>query len=76
MNASNHSMQSLFQQLGLSSNPVSMEAFIKNNHLPKDIPLERAACWSAKQAEFLQEAIDLNAEWADAVDDLNTQLHH
>ncbi|NRB39222.1 MAG: DUF2789 domain-containing protein [Pseudomonadales bacterium] len=71
-----HNMQSLFQQLGLATSSTAIEAFFYNNRLPQDIPLERAAFWSAGQAQFLQESIAEDSDWAEAVDQLDAQLRH
>jgi len=76
MDTSSHTMYTLFAQLGLSNNDVAIEAFVKNNHLPNEVPLERAAFWSAGQAQFLREAIAEDADWAEVVDQLDAQLRH
>ena len=76
MDTSNHTMQALFAQLGLPSSDASIENFIQNNHLPAGIPLENAAFWSAGQAQFIREAITLDADWAEVVDHLDAQLRH
>ena len=76
MDTSNHSIQSLFAQLGLPNSDAAIEAFVSNNHLPGDIPLEKAAFWSAGQAQFLLEAIEEDADWAEIVDQLDAQLRH
>ena len=76
MDTSNHSMQTLFAQLGLSNNDVAIENFIHNNHLPSEIPLESAAFWSAGQAQFIRESIAQDADWAEVVDHLDAMLRH
>ncbi|MEZ5572924.1 MAG: DUF2789 domain-containing protein [Halioglobus sp.] len=76
MDTSNHTMQALFKQLGLSNNDIAIENFIHNNYLPKEIPLENAACWSAGQAQFLHECIAMDADWAEVVDHLDAMLRH
>jgi hypothetical protein len=74
MDTSDHSMQSLFAQLGLSNSDTAIDNFIQNNHLPDEIPIENAAFWSAGQAQFIREAIAQDADWAEVVDHLDTQL--
>jgi hypothetical protein len=69
-------MQTLFAQLGLPNSDTAMDNFMQNNHLPAEIPLERAAFWSAGQAQFIREAIALDADWAEVVDHLDAQLRH
>jgi len=76
MDTSEHSMQALFAQLGLPNNDTAIDNFIQNNHLPKEIPLESAAFWSAGQAQFIHEAIAEDADWAEVVDHLDAQLRH
>ena len=76
MDTSIHTMQTLFAQLGLSSSDTAIENFIYNNHLPRDIPLENAAFWSAGQAQFIHESIAEDADWAEVVDHLDAMLRH
>ncbi len=76
MDTSNHSMETLFSQLGLPSSPEAMDAFFQNNHLPNDIPLEQAAFWSASQAQFIREAISEDSDWAEIVDQMDALLRH
>lgn len=74
MDTSEHSMQALFAQLGLSNSDTAIDNFIENNHLPNEIPIQNAAFWSAAQAQFIREAIEDDADWAEVVDHLDTQL--
>lgn len=76
MDTSNHSMQTLFAQLGLPNSDIAIENFVHNNHLPRQIPLENAAFWSAGQAQFIRECIALDADWAEVVDHLDAMLRH
>ena len=76
MDTSPHTIYTLFAQLGLPNSDVAIEAFVKNNHLPDEIPLEKAAFWSAGQAQFLREAIAEDADWSEVVDQLDAQLRH
>ncbi len=76
MDTSSHTMQTLFQQLGLSSEQAAIENFIFNNHLENNIPLDHAACWSASQAQFIREARDQDSDWSEIVDQLDALLRH
>jgi hypothetical protein len=76
MDTSNHTLQTLFAQLGLSNNDIAIDNFIQNNHLPREIPLESAAFWSAGQAQFIRESIAQDADWAEVVDHLDAMLRH
>ena len=60
-------MQTLYQQLGLSSDQIAIENFIFNNHLGKGMPLDHAACWNASQAQFIREALDQDSDWPEIV---------
>lgn len=76
MDTSSHTMQTLFMQLGLPNSNESIDAFFYNHHLPKGIPLEQAAFWSAGQAQFIQEALTQDADWSEIVDQMDAQLRH
>jgi hypothetical protein len=69
-------MQSLFAQLGEPNDEAALIRFIDiNAPLPDGMRLHEAPFWSPSQAAFLREAIQLDAEWAKVVDDLNARLH-
>lgn len=76
MDTSSHTIETLFAQLGLSNSEEAIEAFVRNNHLPPQIPLENAAFWSAGQAQLIHEAIEEDADWAEVVDQLDARLRH
>lgn len=76
MDTSLHSMQTLFEQLGLSSNETAIENFIFNNHMGKDIPLDHAAFWNVGQAQFIREALEQDSDWSEVVDQLDALLRH
>ena len=76
MDTSSHTIETLFQQLGLSSDPAAIENFIFNNHLEENIPLDHAACWNAGQAQFIREALDQDSDWCEVVDQLDARLRH
>lgn len=75
MDTSNHfTMQSLFDQLGLASEPEEINTFIKQHSLPPEQRIADADFWSPAQTAFLQEAIEEDADWVELVDHLDTQL--
>lgn len=76
MDTSRHSLQALFAQLGLANSDTAIEAFLLNNRLHAEVPLEQAAFWNAGQAQFIREAIAEDADWAEIVDQLDAQLRH
>ena len=71
-----HSMSNLFAQLGQPSDDPGIATFIAARQpLAGDIRLDEAAFWSASQALFLREAIGEDADWAEAAEALNSELH-
>ncbi len=70
-----HTMQSLFVQLGLPSEPEDIESFVRTHQgLPPEIPLAQADFWSVSQSAFLREAIENDSDWCEVVDELNSLL--
>jgi hypothetical protein len=65
MDTANHSIRSLFDQLGLPSEQVQIDAFI-SLHRPSSLgcALHEAPVWSPSQAAFLHEAIAADDDWA------------
>lgn len=75
MNEPNHSMEQLFAQLGLPSEPAFILGFIET-HKPLDatMQLHEAPFWSSAQADFLRDEILGDADWAEIIDALNLEL--
>jgi hypothetical protein len=70
-----HNFSELFAQLGLGNSPEEIEAFLlQNSTLPDKIMLADAPFWSPAQADFLQQALDADSDWAEIVDALNAAL--
>ncbi len=75
METFSHQFKELFQQLGLASDPIAIAAFItRNTPLATGIRLTDAPFWTAPQAQFLCEAVLHDADWAAAVDALDSAL--
>ncbi|GGB86300.1 hypothetical protein GCM10011352_10260 [Marinobacterium zhoushanense] len=75
MDTSTHTLNTLFDQLGLPSTTVEIERFIATHRLfTQDIPLHQATFWSSSQADFLKEAIYSDSDWAEVVDELSSRL--
>ncbi|MBR2513035.1 MAG: DUF2789 domain-containing protein [Halomonas sp.] len=71
-----HHFSELFEQLGLPSDSESIERFIqRNSPLPEEMALADAPCWNEGQAEFLREAVEADADWAEVVDHLDASMH-
>ncbi len=75
MNASLHTMDNLFAQLGLPDEPAAIDSFIAS-HRPLDsgVALYRASFWTASQRAFLKEEIIEDADWSAVIDELNVRL--
>ena len=70
-----HRFTDLFAQLGLPSDSVSIEAFLRaHSPLPDDVSLPDAPFWTAAQSALLREEILEDADWAEVVDRLNLSL--
>lgn len=77
MDTSQHTLETLFEQLGLPADPGSIEAFIaKHAPLPRETTLADAPFWNAAQSSFLHEGIDDDSDWAEVIDELDALLRH
>jgi hypothetical protein len=71
-----HSLESLFNQLGLASTGEEIDKFIDEHQLPADVKVSEAEFWTEAQKGLLKEAIGADGEQAMWVDELNVRLHH
>lgn len=70
-----HPFHQLFEQLGLPADPEAIAAFIRSHTpIPGHVQLADAAFWTPAQAAFLREELREDADWAEAVDQLNAAL--
>lgn len=70
-----HDINSLFAQLGLPDEDDAIERFIdRHGPLSTDTELAEAPWWTPAQAAFLQEQQELDADWAEIIDQLNVLL--
>lgn len=68
-------LTSLFAQLGLPDDEVSIEAFVEEHSpLSPEVQLAGAPWWTPAQSAFLQEALECDSEWAGAADELDLML--
>jgi hypothetical protein len=75
MDTSTNNLSSLFDQLGLPSTAQEIQSFVDGHRpLPPTLHLHQAGWWSPSQAQFLKQSIEEDAEWAEAVDELDTML--
>ncbi len=76
MEAPRHSMNDLFSQLGLPAGSEEIERFIATHGpLPATVRLADASFWTPAQAAFLRESLLVDADWSEAIDLLNEELH-
>ncbi|MGP1716560.1 MAG: DUF2789 domain-containing protein [Methylophilus sp.] len=76
MEASLHTLNNLFAQLGLPNSDEEIDSFIQtHSHLAGYISLADATYWTPAQAAFLREEILKDADWAEVIDQLNARLH-
>lgn len=75
MEASMHTMNQLFEQLGLPSDDAAIDAFVaRHRPLDSSMKLSEAPFWSSAQACFLREEILDDADWAEVVDRLDALM--
>nr|WP_132296042.1 DUF2789 domain-containing protein [Marinobacterium mangrovicola] len=77
MDTSSHTLNTLFEQLGLPSDTAAIDRFIETHRLfSEEVPLHEATFWTDSQAAFLQDAIQADSDWAEVVDELNIRLRN
>jgi hypothetical protein len=75
MQSPEHSLPSLFKQLGLDDDAAGIERFITTHSpLKPELQLADAFFWTDSQKAFLREEILVDADWAEVVDELNLML--
>ncbi len=69
------SLKDLFKQLGLPDSCQDIELFIQcHSPLDESTLLEDAAWWLPDQRDFLRDELFKDADWAEVIDLLNSQL--
>jgi len=65
----NQTFTELFKQLGLPSDAMSIEAFLKLRHpLAAATRVEDAPFWSLSQRHFIKEQLASDTDWAEQID--------
>nr|WP_198439069.1 DUF2789 domain-containing protein [Moritella sp. F3] len=67
-------LATLFAQLGLENDELSIKRFIHQHKLEASVLLFEAPFWNKSQARFLQESIYEDADWAEVIDHFDTML--
>ncbi|MEH6577772.1 MAG: DUF2789 domain-containing protein [Amphritea sp.] len=77
MDTFQHTMNTLFAQIGLPDSDQYIQSFIdEHRRLDASIRLDQAPFWTASQAAFLKEAIEEDSDWAEIVDQFDSCLRH
>ncbi len=76
MDTTSSTFEHLFEQLGLETDEAAIAAFIQQHKVTDGIPLHKAAFWTPAQAQFIKESFVDDADWAVAIDQLNTALRN
>jgi len=75
MDTTIHKLESLFAQLGLDDSEEGIARFVKlHKSIPDVVPLHEADFWTDSQANFIRQAVEEDADWAEIVDHLDAML--
>lgn len=75
MDTSMHSMNTLFEQLGLPSANADIDAFVsRHGPLNAQVSLHDAPFWTDAQARFVSDAWCQDSDWTELVDQLDALL--
>lgn len=69
-----HTLENLFEQLGLDSSPQAIDEFIARHRLSAYSHLAEAGFWTPAQAHFIRECWQEDSDWAGIVDQLDARL--
>ncbi|MCL2916975.1 DUF2789 domain-containing protein [Shewanella litorisediminis] len=64
----------LFEQLGLESSDKAISQFIDKHTIGADLAIWQADFWTPAQAGFLRESLEVDANWSELIDLLDTRL--
>ena len=76
MNFPPHSINTLFEQLGIPATDSDIDNFFSRHKLDAKIRLVDADFWTEAQVAFLNEALEDDADWTEIVDQLDARLRH
>ncbi|MFO6422912.1 DUF2789 domain-containing protein [Motilimonas sp. KMU-193] len=74
MDYANYTMSSLFAQLGLANDEMSIQRFSHQHPLDNNTLLADAPFWNDSQAEFIREQIWQDSDWVEVIDQLDLML--
>lgn len=76
MDSQLNDLSNLFSQLGLDKDQKAIKHFLNKHFLKNDEKLEDATFWNPSQKAFLVEERNQDADWCEAIDELDTLLRH
>ena len=76
MDTTDHSLSTLFSQLGLANDSGSIENFFANHALDNKMQLVDAPFWNTAQKQFIEESLETDADWSEQIDILDARLRH
>ena len=72
-----HTLNCLFDQLGLPSNDDDIAGFIERHKPVGDaVYIHQMSFFNESQQAFLQEAVENDADWAEVIDTLDSLIRH
>ena len=74
MDTTPQDLSHLFEQLGLDNSEGSIDEFIANNQIAKNVLISQADFWNESQKSFLREAIEEDAQWSELIDHLDAMI--
>lgn len=69
-----HTIKTLFEQLGLPASKSEIQTFLNDHSLEDKELIENASFWNAGQAEFIRDSKQEDSDWAVVVDELDAML--
>ena len=77
MDTTEHTLNHLFAQLGLPDSDDEVANFIdRHKPVPASRPVYELDIFTHSQKQFLQEGLQEDAAWAEAIDELSSLLRH
>lgn len=74
MTNADHTLENLFEQLGLPSSAQAIDEFIARHRVSAYGNLADAGFWTPAQAEFIRECWQEDSDWTGVVDQLDARL--
>ncbi len=72
--AQTHTLENLFDQLGLESDDNAIDDFIFSHPLGQRGSLKQARFWTLAQRQFIEESWQEDSDWCEVIDQLDSLL--